>query len=162
MPIPQELNEFYWVLGGVAFFWLLDILYKNSTDRNDAYRYILGTLTVIPFVFPWKYLAFLAICRFWYATFRLGPRMGLLFNAHYVLMVTYITSLDGEITTWFIIFSVLDLTVLWKQVPLRTFLWVVIRVIAFGIYALFLSGTLFNKIYFGFIWFVQIFMLPSL
>jgi hypothetical protein len=166
--IVQEFNELRWVLVGVAGLWLLDITYRSVTDKRDAYRYILILLTLLPItILPSSYIMCVILCRYWYSTFRLGFRIGLLYNTHAIMMSVYIiylsTGVVFNVQTWLLAFSLVDLVILIRKCPrpIKKVLWVLVRIVAFGVYALFF-GNSFTKVYFGLLWMVQIFMLPQL
>lgn len=169
--IEQDFLDAYAVLAGTLALWAVDIVYRSLAERKDAYRYILTMITFLSVtVLPRRWQMLYALCRFWYCLFRLGPRVAFLYNIHVLLMTTYECFLDqtGDVysvlRTWMLVFGLVDIVIVSKTLPraFKTFLWLVVRVIAYGVYALFLSGSTFARVYFGFVWFTQIFMISQL
>jgi hypothetical protein len=164
--------ELQWIIVGTTVLWVLDILYRNVTDRKDAYRYILMLCTVCSVVvLPDKWQMLYVLCRYWYSTFRLGFRIGLLYNAHALMIIAYMCQIDPDsanpvksVRTWYIVFSCIDVMLLMKSWPrsFKLITWLFFRVVAFGVYALFMSPTTFLKVYFGVLWVSQVLMVRQL
>lgn len=166
--IEQEYAELQWIIVGTTALWVLDVLYRNIVERKDGYRYILLTSIIASLtILPSKWQMVYVLCRYWYSTFRLGPRIGFLYNTHAIMMILYMCymALDESLVhTWYFLFSCIDMCILLRSFPkpLKLLLWVLVRIVAFGIYTLFFSPTLFMKVYFGFLWMTQVFMIKQL
>lgn len=165
--IVQEYNDGKWLLIITGCVWLLDILYRSISERKDAYRYLLTCIVLLPVtVLPYQWHMATCLTRYWYSTMRLGLRMGLLFNMHALFMTVHIIYFNSQdtIRTWLLVFSLVDVLLLVRKVPLqlKMVVFVCSRVLAFGLYTFFFVPTNFMSIYFGFVWFVQICMLPQL
>jgi hypothetical protein len=69
-----------------------------------------------------------------------------------------------SVKTWYMIFSCVDVIILSRSCSrlFKFVSWLMVRVVAFGVYTLFFSPTTFLQVYFGALWMSQVLMVRQL